>query len=201
MAPVRASVVAPSSASSTSSTSTHISVSSNTTTTYVPAPGAVRKPLQERIPVANQQDKITAHQQEKPHVTVKKEPSTSSKSLHNVIRQIEYNTSSRPVVKSEPVPVVKLERSIAKRPADGSLLEVMQKLENENDAQTARDHEREEENKRPKREEFFGWDDLDAEDEGDPLMVSEYVADIFAYMQTLEVMHAFIFHSRALVIT
>lgn len=30
------------------------------------------------------------------------------------------------------------------------------------------------------------WDDLDKEDEGDPLMVSEYVVEIFAYLQHLE---------------
>lgn len=30
------------------------------------------------------------------------------------------------------------------------------------------------------------WDDLDAEDKGDPLMVSEYVNDIFDYMRELE---------------
>lgn len=32
-----------------------------------------------------------------------------------------------------------------------------------------------------------GWEDLDAEDEGDPNMVSEYVVDAFNYMMTLEV--------------
>ena len=32
-----------------------------------------------------------------------------------------------------------------------------------------------------------GWDDLDAEDEGDPTMVSEYVVDAFRYMMALEV--------------
>ncbi|EOR04170.1 G2/mitotic-specific cyclin cdc13 [Wallemia ichthyophaga EXF-994] len=31
-----------------------------------------------------------------------------------------------------------------------------------------------------------GWEDLDAEDEGDPLMVSEYVIEIFEYMKVLE---------------
>ena len=31
------------------------------------------------------------------------------------------------------------------------------------------------------------WDDLDAEDAEDPLMVSEYVNEIFAYMRQLEV--------------
>ena len=32
-----------------------------------------------------------------------------------------------------------------------------------------------------------GWEDLDAEDEGDPTMVSEYVIDAFRYMMSLEV--------------
>ncbi|BEI85327.1 hypothetical protein CcaverHIS002_0507280 [Cutaneotrichosporon cavernicola] len=32
----------------------------------------------------------------------------------------------------------------------------------------------------------YGWTDLDAEDEGDPTMVSEYVVDAFAYMMELE---------------
>lgn len=31
------------------------------------------------------------------------------------------------------------------------------------------------------------WDDLDAEDSGDPLMVSDYVIEIFDYMSQLEV--------------
>lgn len=31
------------------------------------------------------------------------------------------------------------------------------------------------------------WDDLDAEDAGDPLMVSDYVVEIFEYMNELEV--------------
>ncbi|KAG0071125.1 hypothetical protein BGZ90_012378, partial [Linnemannia elongata] len=121
MVPVRTSVAVPSSVSSASSTSNHTSVaSSSNTTTYVPAPGAVRKPLQERIPVANQQDKITFQQQEKPHVIVKKEPGTGSKSsLQNVMRNLEYN-QSRPV-KSEP-DYVKPERTVAKRPAEDSLL-------------------------------------------------------------------------------
>lgn len=196
MVPVRTSVAAPSSASSNSSTSNHISTtSSSNTTTYVPAPGAVRKPLQERIPVANQQDKISFQQQEKPHVIVKKEPGTGSKSsLLNVIRHIEYD-HLRPV-KSEP-DLVKPERTAVKRPAEDSLLhEVMHKLERDDDAELAHLHEKEEEMKRPKREELLGWDDLDAEDEGDPLMVSEYVADIFNYMQTLEVMHACIVRTR-----
>lgn len=32
-----------------------------------------------------------------------------------------------------------------------------------------------------------GWEDLDEEDEFDPMMVSEYVREIFVYMQQLEV--------------
>ena len=41
----------------------------------------------------------------------------------------------------------------------------------------------------PKRERAKdeGWEDLDAEDEGDPTMVSEYVVDAFKYMLELEV--------------
>ena len=31
------------------------------------------------------------------------------------------------------------------------------------------------------------WDDLDAEDNGDPLMVSEYVVEIIEYMRRIEV--------------
>lgn len=33
------------------------------------------------------------------------------------------------------------------------------------------------------------WDDLDTEDMGGPLMVSEYASEIFSYMQSLEVSH------------
>lgn len=35
----------------------------------------------------------------------------------------------------------------------------------------------------------YGWTDLDAEDEGDPSMVSEYVVDAFKYMVSIEVCH------------
>ena len=35
-----------------------------------------------------------------------------------------------------------------------------------------------------------GWDDLDREDDDDPLMVSEYVADIFNYLKEVEVSYA-----------
>ncbi|KAG0280087.1 G2/mitotic-specific cyclin [Linnemannia exigua] len=187
--PIRTSVPAPSSISSTtSSTSSHISVAASTSTTYVPAPGAVRKPLQERIPVSNQQDKISVHQQEKAHaalVTVKKEPSSKITSLYPVMDRLETQTLERNPIKLEPEPV-KQERLTAKRPADRSLHSVMGKLETGLESELARKFELEEELKRPKRDEFIEWDDLDAEDEGDPLMVSEYVADIFNYMQMLE---------------
>lgn len=45
----------------------------------------------------------------------------------------------------------------------------------------------------PKRERAKdeGWEDLDAEDEGDPSMVSEYVVDAFNYMMRIEVSHSF----------
>ena len=35
------------------------------------------------------------------------------------------------------------------------------------------------------------WDDLDAEDADDPLMVSEYVVEIFKYMKEIEVCHPY----------
>lgn len=35
------------------------------------------------------------------------------------------------------------------------------------------------------------WDDLDTEDQGDPLMVSDYVVEIFEYMRNLEVIKDF----------
>lgn len=35
--------------------------------------------------------------------------------------------------------------------------------------------------------ELHDWDDLDREDDDDPLMVSEYVVDIFNYLKFLEV--------------
>lgn len=37
------------------------------------------------------------------------------------------------------------------------------------------------------------WDDLDAEDSGDPLMVSDYVVEIFDYMKQLEVIRSGIY--------
>ncbi|KAI1310211.1 G2/mitotic-specific cyclin [Mortierella claussenii] len=56
------------------------------------------------------------------------------------------------------------------------------------DEEMARKYEEELETKRPKREEYLEWDDLDACDMDDPLMVSEYAAQIFTYMQYLEKM-------------
>lgn len=47
--------------------------------------------------------------------------------------------------------------------------------------------EREEE-KRALKVATQNWDDLDAEDRDDPMMVTEYVNDIFEYMRILEVM-------------
>lgn len=41
-----------------------------------------------------------------------------------------------------------------------------------------------------------GWEDLDEEDEFDPMMVSEYVREIFVYMQKLEVRPASLLPSR-----
>ena len=35
------------------------------------------------------------------------------------------------------------------------------------------------------------WTDLDAEDKNDPMMVTEYVNEIFEYMRVLEVMFHF----------
>jgi G2/mitotic-specific cyclin 1/2 len=46
------------------------------------------------------------------------------------------------------------------------------------------------ENKRPKTSAVVNtkqWDDLDADDAGDPVMVSEYVVEIFEYLRKLEV--------------
>jgi hypothetical protein len=41
--------------------------------------------------------------------------------------------------------------------------------------------------KRAIRAKDEGWTDLDAEDEGDPAMVAEYVVDAFKYMLAIEV--------------
>lgn len=41
------------------------------------------------------------------------------------------------------------------------------------------------EERQPAKDE--GWEDLDAEDHDDPLMVTEYVEEIFNYMRKLEV--------------
>ena len=48
--------------------------------------------------------------------------------------------------------------------------------------------------KSPKRKSFakdMGWTDLDAEDDGDPMMASEYVIDAFNYMLEVEVSRTF----------
>ncbi|KAF9437335.1 G2/mitotic-specific cyclin [Entomortierella beljakovae] len=54
------------------------------------------------------------------------------------------------------------------------------------DSAAAFKHESEEEAKRPKREEVIQWEDLDAYDVDDPLMVSEYAVQIFDYLRRLE---------------
>lgn len=54
------------------------------------------------------------------------------------------------------------------------------------DAESALRHEEEINKKRPVHQEVAQWDDIDKEDK-DPLMVSEYVTDIFQYMLELEV--------------
>ena len=53
----------------------------------------------------------------------------------------------------------------------------------------AQKHEMDVEERRVKKTKTVqDWDDLDAEDEDDPLMVSEYVVDIFNYLKKVEVM-------------
>lgn len=56
------------------------------------------------------------------------------------------------------------------------------------DAEAARQEEASEEQarKKPKTEITETWDDLDAEDMNDPLMVADYVVEIFDYMRQLE---------------
>ena len=53
------------------------------------------------------------------------------------------------------------------------------------------------ENVKPSDSLVVDWDDLDAEDSGDPMMVSDYVVDIFEYLGKLEVIFndSFIFIS------
>ncbi|KAF9101950.1 G2/mitotic-specific cyclin [Mortierella sp. GBA35] len=180
MVPVRASALV-----SSSSTSSHISVNSSTSTTYVTVPGQVRKPLQERVIVANQQDKISVNQQqEKPFIPVRREqPSTNvGSSLKGIMTQLEIKDQQQvsDVVRPDiPGTVFPTKKRAAETPLHG----LMHSLEYE---ESALQHEQEEDLKRPRRDEYVDWDDLDAEDENDPLMVSEYVADIFAYMQDLE---------------
>lgn len=43
---------------------------------------------------------------------------------------------------------------------------------------------------------LVNWDDLDAEDAGDPLMVSDYVVEIFEYMNELEVNRSGVFRNN-----
>lgn len=54
------------------------------------------------------------------------------------------------------------------------------------DVEAATRYEAEVDKKRPVHQEVAQWDDIDKEDK-DPLMVSEYVTDIFKYMLELEV--------------
>ncbi|KAF9927778.1 G2/mitotic-specific cyclin [Mortierella alpina] len=76
-------------------------------------------------------------------------------------------------------------RSLSKRALPSIMTDPRWRAQKEELEHLARLHEREE-NKRRKTDELV-WEDLDAEDQTDPLMVSEYVVEIFSYMQDLEI--------------
>jgi len=139
--------------------------------------------MQERVAVTNQQDKIAIHQQgqEKAHIhSVKKD---SGSSLGPVMAQLERNDSRKHPLG---LPIRATAPSLEAVTGTKGLERVMVCLEASN-AEFALEQEQKEDMKRRKKDEIQEWDDLDVEDEDDPLMVSEYVADIFEYMQVLEV--------------
>ena len=51
-------------------------------------------------------------------------------------------------------------------------------------------HESEFDRKRSKKQKTQDWEDLDADDFYDPMMISEYAVDIFKYLKELEVLFA-----------
>lgn len=60
-------------------------------------------------------------------------------------------------------------------------------LKSSNSKSSTRDPIHDKENINKDDLQFYNWDDLDSEDIGDPLMVSDYVIEIFDYMKNLEV--------------
>lgn len=96
------------------------------------------------------------------------------------------STTTRPSRQLKETASITEDGPVAKRPRPSTPEDVF--VEDNYDA----DHKElevdvEEPSSKRTRSKDFGWTDLDAEDEGDPTMVSEYVVDAFKYMMELEV--------------
>ncbi|KAK3805009.1 MAG: cyclin-like protein [Benniella sp.] len=156
----------------------------NTTKARVPVQAQVKKqpaaPVQSQAPVQHQQQLQSHKQQQQPRAVLQE----------RVINQLERDvvTAKKEAVKDKLVPhvpeVVDVAKSATKRVLSTSTTEsVLPLLEGVDEART---HEEEENMKRPKRDEHAQWGELEDDDAGDPLMVSEYANQIFEYMQELE---------------
>ncbi|KAF9356169.1 G2/mitotic-specific cyclin [Mortierella sp. AD094] len=167
--------------------------------TSVPAP-ALAHAVQQQSRRILQEKPI--NQLEQQPVVVKREPiikQEPSIKQEPFIKQEPY-IKQEPSIKQEPAikeePFVKRELYIKQVPLTSAAKRaltsatptiktetILPLLEGEEDA---RRHEEAENLKRPRREEMIQWEDLDAFDVEDPLMVSEYSNQIFEYMQHLE---------------
>lgn len=77
------------------------------------------------------------------------------------------------------------------------LIRARQEVEVEEKEIELKEEELQSESKRQRTSEIESeWDDLDADDFEDPMMVSEYVVEIFEYLRKLEVGHCLKFRSR-----
>jgi hypothetical protein len=161
----------------------------NTTKARVPVQAQVKKQpaapsaasIQSQAPVQHQQQLQSHKQQQQPRAVLQE----------RAINQLERDvvTAKKEAVKDKLVPhvpeVVDVAKSATKRVLSTSTTEsVLPLLEGVDEAIT---HEEEENMKRPKRDEHAQWGELEDDDVGDPLMVSEYANQIFEYMQELEV--------------
>ncbi|KAI8598168.1 G2/mitotic-specific cyclin cdc13 [Dissophora ornata] len=122
-----------------------------------------------------------------PGVAVKMEPGVAVKMEPGVAVKMEADVTIKKeiVVKleAEHIPMASV-KSIVKRELFATTTDAsLSLLEGEEET---RAYEEEMNRKRPKREEYVPWDDYEAEEANDPLMVSEYSTQIFEYMQELE---------------
>jgi len=121
----------------------------------------------------------------KPSVNVVKESKTVVKQETKPLAQKTTTTSASVVIpKKRPSETVAPRRSQLTQSTSSTSLTQKTRVASR---PRAEEPEQEAPRKKQKLEQKPDWDDLDATDANDPLMVSEYVNDIFDYMRELEV--------------